>query len=649
MVAQLSWTDFFPYDKIRPLQKEMIEGASEFLRSGGHYVTEAANGVGKTVAALASVLPIARDLGLKIVYLCRTHEQMDQVIAEAKRISKKTPISAVSVRGRREMCIHELLLKHAKDARTAAEVCWQLRKNRKCKYFKALGTPFAESLIKEMGGQPVAAPEIIAKCKPLEVCPAEINRKLLASVDIVAMSYVYMLDPFIRQSFLPYLDTPLNNILLVMDEAHNIPSAAIEASSAKMSTYSIMQAEREATQYNELEVAEFMEGLLSAVQSILDEIPNSKEEMAVAYNSLNKEFRRCYGQDLNDASIAFVLNTAESIKEQMEAEEKPAISFVNSVGQFLENWQDNAKRPEFTTLAVSAKRKRDQIYGHLELLSLDPRITMDPILRQTFGSLSMSGTMSPMDAYVQLLNLGARRHNEIQLPSPYSSKNVISFVTPGLTTKYDRRGPRMYRAMVKAISAISRATPKNIGVFTTSYAIQKGLLAEGLEQELLKPLFAAVSGMSSRQNDTLVANFKEESKKHGALLLGVLGGRSSEGSDFPGDFMNTVIIVGIPLAPPSPRVAASIDYLDSQFNRKGKEYGYIVPAMTRASQATGRPIRSLTDRAAIILMDERFGTSYYKRYLPSWVTQNIHMGPHNPDDYEMELNNFFYGDVLDSF
>ena len=37
------------------------------------------------------------------------------------------------------------------------------------------------------------------------------------------------------------------------------------------------------------------------------------------------------------------------------------------------------------------------------------------------------------------------------------------------------------------------------------------------------------------------------------MFLGVQGGRTSEGVDFPGNQMNSVVVVGIPYAEPTPQ------------------------------------------------------------------------------------------------
>ena len=69
----------------------------------------------------------------------------------------------------------------------------------------------------------------------------------------------------------------------------------------------------------------------------------------------------------------------------------------------------------------------------------------------------------------------------------------------------------------------------------------------------------------------MVSNFKKCGDRNGAVFLGVQGGRTSEGVDFPGNQMNSVAVVGIPYAEPTPRVKAQIEYYDKYFPGLGRE------------------------------------------------------------------------------
>jgi DNA excision repair protein ERCC-2 len=142
-----------------------------------------------------------------------------------------------------------------------------------------------------------------------------------------------------------------------------------------------------------------------------------------------------------------------------------------------------------------------------------------------------------------------------------------------------------------------------------------------------KQLFIENPQKSASDNAKMLEKFKKLSKSSsdGAVLLGVCGGRNSEGEDYPGDFMNAVIIVGIPYHLPTPRVEAKIKYYDSQFNRQGWNFAYLNPAMQRANQASGRPIRKESDKGVIIFMDERFKEKV--NWISEWVRKEIKLTP----------------------
>ena len=201
--------------------------------------------------------------------------------------------------------------------------------------------------------------------------------------------------------------------------------------------------------------------------------------------------------------------------------------------------------------------------------------------------------------------------------------------------------------MIERINEVVNSTPTNTGIFTASFQVLNALLSEGLEQQLLKPLY-----LRKKRNDlqrltkSWYMTYKACGDKGGAVFLGVQGGRTSEGVDFPGNQMNSVIVVGVPYAEPTPRVKAQIDYYEDRFSGRGSEYGYILPAMKKACQAAGRPIRTLDDKGAIIFLDHRFSTAYTKSFIPSWVTNGMKTLPDKTGVLAQEVRNFFSNQVL---
>lgn len=90
----------------------------------------------------------------------------------------------------------------------------------------------------------------------------------------------------------------------------------------------------------------------------------------------------------------------------------------------------------------------------------------------------------------------------------------------------------------------------------------------------------------------------------GGTLVSVIGGRLSEGLDFPDDELEVVVIVGLPYGKPTAKTEALVRFYDRRFGR-GWEWAVRVPMLRRLQQAAGRLIRTPTDRGVVVLLDRR--------------------------------------------
>jgi DNA excision repair protein ERCC-2 len=276
----------------------------------------------------------------------------------------------------------------------------------------------------------------------------------------------------------------------------------------------------------------------------------------------------------------------------------------------------------------------------LEIQALDPRTITQPLIDGAYATISMSGTLVPLDAYRDIMGLPADTIMA-RFPSPFPEENVLAFVLRGVTTKETYRKPEMYEKLAERVAEAVASVPANVGVFTASYEVLEGLLDAGLLNKLEKPVFIEEREMSSSKNDRLVRDFKSWAGKGGAVLLGVIGGRNAEGGDYPGDQMNAVIVVGIPYGRPTKRTQTAIEYYESQFPGKGMFYGYYLPAHRRMCQAAGRAHRLLTDKAVVIFMDWRVATAFVKRSLPSWLRDKVEILKDEKGALRKRLRAFF--------
>jgi DNA excision repair protein ERCC-2 len=310
------------------------------------------------------------------------------------------------------------------------------------------------------------------------------------------------------------------------------------------------------------------------------------------------------------------------------------------MSEFLLKWLETLGDESFINVASKYVTRENVTTAKLEIVALDPSRTTSPVFSTAYSTVAMSGTLQPLEAFARITKL-PETAVQLVLPSPFPKEHMLSLVCLGVTTAMEKRTPTMYQTIIQRISEVAENTPANTGIFVASFDVLNALIYEGLDKALSKPLFRDRRGMTSKVNEKLVAEFKACSKEDGAVFLGVLGGRTSEGVDFPGNQMNSVIVVGVPYAEPTPRVKAQIDYYEKRFPKLGREYGYVLPAMKKASQAAGRPIRTLEDRGAIVFLDYRYATSYCKGFLPTWVTNELKVLQDKNGLLGQEVGDFF--------
>jgi DNA excision repair protein ERCC-2 len=631
--------DYFPYATVRPSQDQFIKTVFDAVEKRRSVLIEGSNGLGKTISAISACLPTAVEKDFKILYVARTHRQHDRVIEELRAVFRKHHVSGISLRGRNQMCLNNFAAKNAFDAKSLMEVCELLKAKGRCPYHKNPDEQTFEylQLQQQIAARPYKASEIQAVCRRKKVCPYELVKSSLSDVKVVALSYLYVFDPVIRTAFLKNLDSQLRKTILIVDEAHNLPETAIDISSSSLSLFVVKRAELEAKRYHNKEVEAFANFFRNEIEKITENVnmeeiisPESILEIMQKQGSIAKP--RDFFERLHEVG--------SSIKRNLLAEGKNPRSYIHGMSEFLLRWLDTLGDASFINVASMYTTRENAKTAKLEIVALDPSKVTAPVFSFTYSNIIMSGTLQPLEAYLRITKLP---ENIIQciVPSPFPKEHMLSLVCLGVSTAMEERTPTMNQTIIRRINEVVQNTPANTGIFTASYGVLNALIAEGLEKALDKQLFHERRGMSSKANEKTVGEFKACGKEDGAVFLGVQGGRTSEGVDFPGNQMNSVIIVGVPYAKPTPRVKAQINYYEDCFPKLGRKYGYVLPAMKKASQAAGRPVRSLEDWGAIVFLDYRFATNYCRSFLPSWVSSRMKILPFSDKILAREIQGFF--------
>jgi len=631
--------EFFPYSRIRPYQDFFTNTIFDAVKNRRHVLIEGSNGLGKTVSALSACLPLAKEHDLQVLYVAKTHRQHERVIEELNAITRRQDVSGISVRGRTDMCFHPFVTRHAPDARSAMEICELLKMREQCPYYGNIEKKderFSD-LRKHIVSRPYKASEVQEVCHAEGFCPYELVKKALADIDVVALSYMYVFDPSVRGAFLKHLDRPLDEVILVVDEAHNLPDTAVEIASDSLTVFAMRQAQLEADKFRRRDVADFVAKFRALVERLAVEVEKeSYVSPPLLIDALQKK------ADINDPQFFFeeMHETGSLIKQQLLTQGKYPRSYIHRVGEFLLRWLETSGDIAYTHVLSRYVAKTGVPSAKLEVVALDPAKVTEPVFSSVYCSVNMSGTLQPLESYVKMTHLPDSTVCQA-VPSPFPREHVLSLACCGVTTAMEQRTPAMYKKLVRRIIEVVRSTPANVGVFTASYEVLERLLDAGIEDGLEKPLFHEHRGMKSKENERLIGRFKSYAKRGGAVLLGVQGGRSSEGADYPGDQMNSVAIVGVPYAEPTPKVNAQIRYYERCFHGHGREYGYVIPALKKAAQTAGRPIRTLEDRGAIVFLDHRFATAYCQHYLPVWIRRGLKTLPDEDNAIAKELVRFY--------
>jgi len=631
--------EFFPYPSIRPYQDLFINTIFEAVENRRHVLIEGSNGLGKTVSALSACLSLAKERDLQVLYVAKTHRQHERVIEELNAIARRQDVSGLSVRGRTDMCFHPMILRHALDAASASEICELLKARHQCPYYENIESKeeVFSDLKEHISSRPYKASEVQEICKAQRFCPYELVKKALPDVDVLALSYMYVFDPSVRGAFLKHLSRPLSEAVLIVDEAHNLPQTAVEIASDSLTVFAMRQAQLEAEKFRYHEVAEFAGALRGLAQKKATQV---EKEAYLSPSQFIQELAKA--GDVGDPQAFFeeLHAVGSRIRRQLLTEGKHPRSFIHRMGEFLLKWLETNDDVAYTHVLGRYVARTGAPSSKLEVVALDPAKITEPVFSAVHCSVNMSGTLQPLESYVQVTNLPSSTVCQA-LPSPFPKEHVLSLACCGVTTAMEHRTPAMYKKFVGRLGEVIDNTPANVGVFAASYEVLERLLEAGIEDNAEKPLLCERRGMKSRVNERLVSKFKSYAKRGGAVLLGVQGGRSSEGADYPGDQMNAVAVVGVPYAEPTPKVKAQIGYFEQRFSGHGREYGYVVPALKKAAQAAGRPIRTLEDRGAIIFLDRRFATPYCQHYLPVWLRRGMKTLPDQDNVIASELAHFF--------
>jgi DNA excision repair protein ERCC-2 len=638
-------TLLFPHAEIREIQDQLIRKIDSCIKNKQNLIVHAPTGLGKTAATLSPALThiLKRDnKNLTIYFLTSRHTQHKIVIETLKRINEKfnLNIMGTSIIGKKHLCLQPGTEKL--PSKEFAEFCRLLVEDGKCEYYtnvkhKERISADAEMAIREIKNiaRGVASTEyIITESSKRSLCPYEISILLAKSSRIIISDYQYIFNPSIRDNFFKKINKELKDAIIIVDEAHNLPSRVKDLSSEYLSNITIKRAITEAKKYNHDELASELSMMIDILENyaknLISESINAYEkntQIPITLNSFTSADKLKNGRFNNITSneqyitkqnfiekINKIKNYDEFISEMVfiadSIREDQSLSYIGAVGNFLQSWlgQDEC----FTRIVTLKKLKDKSDMIILSYRCLDPSLITAPVINAAYSTILMSGTLTPTSMYKELLGINSE---ELVLKSPFPQENRLNIIVPKTSTKYEARNQEQYKSIASTIVDLLDNVRGCASIYFPSYYLLEEI-SKYLTTRLVKTVFTENSEMNKQERQEFLEKFAKY-KDSGAILLAVISGSFAEGIDLPG-LLKMVIIVGLPLQKPDLETKALIEYYDNKFH-KGWDYGYLFPAFTKTIQAAGRCIRSEKDKGIIVFLDERYAwNNYYRCFPQTW-------------------------------
>ncbi len=598
----------FRYDHVRPVQDVLLREAYDAVRSGKHFLAHAPTGIGKTDATISAALTYSLDAGKVVIYLSPKISQHEMALKVVSGISRRHGITirAVEFIGKQYMCANPVARRLRGEE--FYELCRRMREKEICPQYVNYLSDERGSYWPSFSSPVLSHADILEKASDLNQCPYEVASDLLSSADVVVADYYHVFSPQSGKVFLKKLNRELSDVVLIVDEAHNLPERVRSVVSYGLSTSVLSYASKEAVGLDP-EVSRLLRDLSD---ELLSSDLRPGEQRAVSHDFLHDIFAvdfSSFADELEDLG-----------REYLEITGKGRSALLR-VARFLRGW-DEGDGPFLHYI----HRWRSGDVVSVVRRALDPAYVTKDIFHEIHASILVSGTFTPGEMYRDLLGLDPLRTVIREYPSPFPVQNRLTLIVPTVTTRYSKRTPEHYRRIAEMVSRIVLRVPGNSAVFFPSYDYLSSVLPFLDLGD--RPVFVQQQSMKPDEIAHMLSAFRANRDRR-AVLLAVAGGSLSEGVDFPGQDLVAAIIVGIPLAEMNLEIRAMIDYFEKKFGR-GWFYAYIQPAVAKALQAAGRVIRSESDRGVVVFLDERYTWKNYKKAFPRDFRAVV---TNNPEQY----------------
>lgn len=593
----------FPFDTIRPGQKEFMKKALLALNSGEAFFVEAPTGIGKTVSVLyPAIKGLVKNRYDQIFYL--TAKEATRGVAEATLNHMRKAgliIRSITLRSKEKMCPY--------GTECDSKFC-PLAKD----YYGKLKSALEESLVLDE-----ITPEKITEIALKHgICPHEFMIDTMHYCTVVIGDYNHAFNPRVA---LLSKEPGNQRVAVLVDEAHNMIDRGREMFSASFSLSLIDQMIKDFKGRN-TKIEALLQQLRnyyvnigtcfdssSSAFKLLEEADDRKVLMTENWEGMRQPPRQLY------AKLWYTIRNLAPLLDDLEqgACRRTAVKFFFEARFFLTVLEHHFDSAYITTAS------RDSGNITITLDCLDCASKLDNIIKDRLSVIFFSATFTPYEYYRNcLVGPDCDYSSFLRLPSPFPPENLEIMIDSEISTTYKNRALTQDDLACKITDALNGRNGNHM-IFFPSFEYMNQIMPR-IENELKRrsvtnyKIVSQISDMTSIEKDEFLKCFSEPYK---GLLLGaaVLGGHFGEGIDLVGDKLTGVIIVGVGLPKITPERQILSNYYTERFG-DGFAFAYRFPGWQKVLQAVGRVIRTETDTGFALLIDSRLEKPEYIMLFP---------------------------------
>lgn len=503
-------------------------------------------------------------------------------------VAGTTPVAIWHVRNKGEHCVNDTF--HC------------VREN--CAYLEGVAARWAQSGLARFyrfENQAHDLETLRAAGREARICPYEITRASLAFNDVWIGDYNYIFAPNNRSLF--YLQPGFDpaRTLLLLDEAHNLPSRVADA-------------------YSHRARADEARALLAELDHV-----DASAPLVRAWESWTLLLASLPAVDALDPALeADVADTLGRIAEQIAAIPldygKLGPQFAALLWQTpqLVDWLNNSQLKKLLWVPRP---------GELHFTCLDAAEAIGQTVRLFGGTIFASATLSPIDAFADSCGISATSAGYLRAQTPWRDQAYDVAVDARVDTRFQQRA-KYFSTTAITVAKLQASAGGPAAVFFPSYAY-----AEAIAREIERQSPGVRIALQPKLRDLAAQTaWVEESLALTDALFLVLGSSFAESIDVLGGRITHAMVVG----PALPEVNAVQQARLAELRDLGREAAfrrvYQIPGMAKVNQALGRLVRGPGQRARVILHCQRFLEPNYA----SLLAQEYQFGRNLLTDADLE-------------